>query len=173
MITTSRLVEKNAIGDIIEALQYLPANVKLLILGAGLEEEKLKSQVPSFNLQDRVIFLGHIESQEVPQYLAISDVFVRPSLSEGLGSSFLEAMAAGIPVIGTPVGGITDFLRDNETGLFCEVNNPKSIAEKVKILLENGALRQKIIANAKELVVKNYDWDLIAEKMQNIFNKLL
>jgi len=174
LITTSRLVEKNAIGDIIEALQYLPANVKLLILGAGLEEEKLKSQVPSFNLQDRVIFLGHIESQEVPQYLAISDVFVRPSLSEGLGSSFLEAMAAGIPVIGTPVGGIPDFLINNETGFFCEVQNPKSIAEKVNYILDekNKEAVLKVKENACRLVAEKYNWDKIAEKMKNIFNIL-
>jgi len=172
LITTSRLVEKNAIGDIIEALKYLPNNIKFLILGKGPLEEKLKFKVLNFKFQDRVMFLGHVESQEIPNYLAISDIFVRPSLSEGLGSSFLEAMAAGIPVIGTNIGGIPDFLHDGETGLFCETRNPKNIAEKVKILLENNALRQKIIANAKDLIIKNYDWNLIAEKMKNIFNKL-
>ncbi len=84
---------------------------------------------------------------------------------------FLEAMAAGIPVIATNVGGIPDFLHNGETGLFCEIHNPKSIAEKVKILLENKELVQKITANAKEMVLRDYDWNLIAEKMRNIFNK--
>ncbi len=172
IITTSRLVEKNAVGDIIEALQYLPANIKLLILGAGPEEQNLKLKIKNLKLRDRVLFLGYISHKELPKYLGISDVFVRPSLSEGLGSSFLEAMAAGIPVIATPVGGIPDFLKNGETGLFCEVNNPKSIAEKVKILLENNDLREKIIKNAKEMVLRDYDWDLIVEKMKNIFNKL-
>lgn len=116
--------------------------------------------------------MAHIEPQEVPKYLAVSDIFVRPSLSEGLGNSFLEAMAAGLPVVATPVGGIPDFLRDGETGLFCEVKNPKSIAEKVKILLVNKVLREKIIKNAQEMVLRDYDWDLIAGKMRNIFEKL-
>jgi glycosyltransferase involved in cell wall biosynthesis len=173
IITTSRLVEKNAVGDVIEALKYLPMNVKFLILGSGPLENELKSKAASYNLETRVIFLGHVEPREVPRYLAISDIFVRPSLSEGLGSSFLEAMAAGIPIIATKVGGIPDFLEDGETGLFCEVKNPKSIAEKSKILLENGELRQKIVKTAQEMVEKNYDWDLIAEKMKNIFDKLL
>lgn len=173
LITTSRLVEKNAIGDIIEALKYLSDNIKFLILGKGPLEEKLRFHVSSSKFQDRVMFLGHIEPQEVPQYLAISDIFVRPSLSEGLGTSFLEAMAAGIPIIATKVGGIPDFLKDKETGLFCEINNPKSIAEKVKLLLENDELRGKIIGKAKEMVIRNYDWNLIAEKMKNIFDKLL
>lgn len=173
LITTSRLVKKNAVTDIIEALKYLPENVRLLILGSGPLENELKFQVSSFKFQDRVIFLNHIESQDIPKYLAISDIFARPSLSEGLGISFLEAMAAGLPVIATPVGGIPDFLQDGETGLFCEVNNPKSIAEKVKILTENNELRGKIIKNAEELVLKNYDWNLIGPKMENIIHKLL
>jgi glycosyltransferase involved in cell wall biosynthesis len=172
LITTSRLVEKNAIGDIIETMKYLPINIKFLILGKGPLENKLKSQVLNFNLQNRIMFLGHIKSQEIPNYLAISDIFVRPSLSEGLGNSFLEAMAAGIPVIATPVGGIPDFLKDNETGLFCEINDPKSIAGKVMLLLSDSALAQKIKLNAKEMIAKNYDWKLIAGKMRNIFEKI-
>ncbi len=179
IITVSRLVAKNAIEDVIEAMQYLPENVKFLILGTGPLEESLKLKTGRLFLENRVLFLGEIQNNEIPAYLAISDVFVRPSLSEGLGNSFLEAMAAGIPVIATPVGGIPDFLFDPDknpdkpsTGLFCEVRNPKSIAEKVKIFLENQELTEKIKTNAKELVIKNYDWDLIAQKMRNIFNKL-
>ncbi len=172
LITTSRLVEKNAVGDIIEALKYLPENIKFLILGKGPLEKKLRIQVSNSEFQNRILFLGHIEPKEVHQYLAISDIYVRPSLSEGLGSSFLEAMAAGVPVIATPVGGIPDFLRDGETGLFCEVKNPKSIAEKVKILLENKELREKIIKKAKEMILRDYNWDFIADKMRNIFEKI-
>jgi len=83
--------------------------------------------------------------------LALADVFVRPSLSEGLGNVFLEAMAAGLPIIGTPVGGILDFLKDGETGLFCRIKNPKSIAEKIKEILSDDRLREKLIQNGQKL----------------------
>jgi len=172
LITTSRLVKKNAIGDVIEALQYLPENVKFWILGDGPEKKNYALLVTRYSLQNRVKFLGFIEHSEMMKYFEKADIFIRPSLSEGMGNSFLEAMAAGIPVIAAPVGGIPDFLRDGETGLFCEVRNPKSIAEKVKLYLENDGLREKIIKNAREMVIKNYDWNLIAPKMKNIFNKL-
>ena len=79
-------------------------------------------------------------------------------------------MAVGVPVIATPVGGIPDFLIDGETGLFCEVNNPKSIAEKVKILMESSELREKIVKNARQMIKEKYNWEIIAEKMKNIFN---
>ncbi len=170
IITTSRLVKKNAIGDVIEAMRYLPENVKFLILGTGKEEKRLKAKVEG--LQGRIIFLGHILNEEVPRYLAIANVYVRPSLSEGLGTCFLEAMAAGVPVVATPVGGIPDFLKDGETGLFCEVSNPKSIAEKIIIFLENKELAGKIKIDAQEMVVKNHDWDLIAKGMNEIFRRL-
>ncbi|MDO8667567.1 MAG: glycosyltransferase family 4 protein [bacterium] len=173
IITSSRLVRKNAVNDIIRALEYLPDNIKLLILGAGPDENSLKSLVKELKLEKRIFFLGHIEHEELPKYLKISDIFIRPSLSEGLGNSFLEAMASGVPIIGTRVGGIVDFLRDDETGLFCEVRNPESIAEKIKIYLANKALTDKIRINARELVIKNYDWDLIAKRMEKIFEKLI
>src|SRR6185369_532215 len=141
LITTGRLVLKNANLDIIESLKYLPENVKLLIIGQGVEGKMLKERTKEFGLMDRVKFLGFIKHSDMPIYLHISDIFIRPSLSEGFGNSYIEAMAAGIPVIATPVGGIPDFLRDGETGLFCEVKNPKSIAQKVEKLIKDRESR--------------------------------
>lgn len=169
IITTSRLVEKNGISDLIESLRYLRGNVKLLILGTGPLEENLKLKTKNLNLGNRVIFLGQVDHKEMIKYLKISDVFIRPSLSEGMGNSFIEAMAAGIPVIGAPVGGIVDFLKDGETGLFCKVHDPESIAEKTEILLKDNRLRQRIISNARELVFKKYDWDKISSQINALF----
>ena len=115
---------------------------------------------------------------DLPGYLKICDIFIRPSLSEGLGNSFLEAMVAGIPVIATPVGGIPDFLFDPEknpdkesTGLFCEIRNPESIAKQVLRLIENSELRARIINNAKAMTIKKYDWDKIAQEFKTSLNK--
>jgi glycosyltransferase involved in cell wall biosynthesis len=136
-------------------------------------ERKLKLQAKDLKLADRVLFLGNMLNSDVPKYLAISDVFVRPSLSEGLGNVFLEAMAAGLPVIGTKVGGILDFLKDSEMGLFCEVKNPQSIAEKIELILNDNNLRQKLIDNGRRLVEEKYNWPKIAQQMKIIFEKLI
>lgn len=174
LITTSRLVVKNAVKDIIDSLQYLPENVKLLILGIGYQEKELKEQVAKLKLESRVKFIGYISHAEMPQYLHISDIFIRPSLSEGFGNSYIEAMAAGIPVIATPVGGIVDFLKDGETGLFCEVQNPKSIAQKVEKLIKDKESRDYIVKNAEIMVKERYEWNIIANDMKNkVFLKTL
>jgi glycosyltransferase involved in cell wall biosynthesis len=171
LVTASRLVVKNAVGDIIAALQYLPANVKFLILGQGYQEQDLRFKIKDLRLEERVRFLGFIAHKNMPPYLHVSDTFIRPSLSEGFGNSFIEAMAAGIPVIATPVGGITDFLIDGETGLFCEVSNPRSIAQKVEKLIKDKESRDYIVERARKMVEDKYQWSRVAGEMKDIFEK--
>jgi glycosyltransferase involved in cell wall biosynthesis len=180
LVTTSRLTKKNALEDIISALTHLPEHIKFLIIGVGEDEYNLRAQVRKLDFQDRVIFKGLVPYKEIPLYLHASDVFIRPSLSEGMGNSFIEAMAASIPVIATQVGGITDFLFDPEinpdkpsTGLFAQVHNPKSIAQQVRRLLDDPPLRHMLVQNAAKLVREKYEWDLIAQEMkERVFNTL-
>ncbi len=177
LITTSRLVVKNGLADVIKSLPLLPKEVKFLILGTGPLEEELKELAQEQGVADRVKFLGFVAHDRLPLYLQISDAFIRPSLSEGMGNSFLEAMAARLPVIATPVGGIVDFLfppekSDKPTGLFCQVNDPSSIAQAVKILLKDPDLKQQLIKNAEEMVRREYEWDYIAQRMEKIFSQM-
>lgn len=180
LITTSRLVAKNGIQDIIKALTFLPEKVKLLVLGEGPLGEDLWNKAKALSVSKRVMFLGYVSHADLPQYLYISDIFVRPSLSEGMGNSFIEAMAAGVPTIGTPVGGIPDFLIDpsttlgkvTPTGLMCKPENPKSIAENVERYMRDEAMRLRIIANARAMVKEKYEWSMVAGDMQKLFERL-
>lgn len=174
LITTSRLVVKNAVSDIIASLEYLSPSVKLLVLGTGYQEVELKKQAQELGVMARVHFLGYVSHREMPAYFKISDVFVRPSLSEGFGNSFIEAMAAGVPVVATPVGGIVDFLVNKKTGLFCDVHDPKDIARKVEMYIRDRNLRDEIVENAMHMVLDRYDWQVIVKEMrEKIFNPLL
>jgi len=173
LITTSRLVEKNAVGDIIKSLKFLPDSISLKVLGTGALENSLKLLASSLQLEERVEFLNHVSYEDVPKHLRGADIFIRPSLSEGFGNSFIEAMASGLPVIATPVGGIVDFLEDGETGLFCKVKDPESIARAVERLVSDESLRNKITTNAKKMVKERYDWDFIAKEMkEKVFDKV-
>ncbi len=174
LVTTSRLVKKNAVEDVIVAMKFLSSNVKFLIVGSGRLEESLKSKTKSEKLEERVRFVGFVSHDELPNYLHASDIFIRTPISEGMGNSFIEAMCAGLPVIATPVGGIVDFLKDGETGLFCEVGNPKSIAQKVLKLMKDAESRKYIVGNALHLVQEKYDWNFVAGRMkQEVFEKVL
>ncbi len=172
IITVSRLVPKNAVDDLIKSLKYINFPVKLLILGVGPLTKKLKNLVKKLNLEKKVLFLGLIPPAEVPKYLAVADVFVRASISEGLGNVFLEAMAAEVPIIGTPVGGIVDYLKHEKTGLFCQPRQPKDIAEKIEILIRNKELKNKLIKNAKQVVKEIYNWDIISKRMINVYKNI-
>ncbi|MAF59724.1 hypothetical protein CL631_02690 [bacterium] len=174
MITTSRLSEKNALDDVIEAVALLPKNIHFIVLGIGEDESKLKRLADDRGVGSRVHFVGYVGQDEIPKYLKISEIFIRPSRSEGFGISFVEAMAAEIPVISTQEGGIADFLFDakrnpqtNSTGWAVDKDSPQQIADAVNRILENRDEVGKTVSNAKKMVAENYDWERIARDMQN------
>ena len=171
VVTTSRLVIKNGVGDVIKALPNLSENVKFVILGEGYMEQELKKLASDLRVSNRVIFRGYIAHAEMPKYLKACDIFIRSSLSEGFGNSFIEAMAAGLPVIATPVGGIVDFLKAGKTGYFCEPNNPESIVKAVNLVL-NDPNKNQIVANAQKMALQKYDWRTVTMQMKQIFDSL-
>ncbi len=171
LITVSRLVRKNAVDDCIRALTFLPQHVHLLVVGVGADRLMLETLVKTLGLSERVHFVGFVSHPDLPAYFAISDVFVRPSRSEGFGNSFIEAMAAGLPVVATPVGGIPDFVDDKETGVFCAPDNPKSVAEAVMYIVDHDHDRAVMVRNAYTRVTERYSWENVAERMNEVFTR--
>jgi len=179
LITTSRLVHKNAIDDVIRALPNV-SDVRFKILGTGRDEAMLRGLAKQQDVSERVEFLGHIDHKDMPKHLHAADIFIRPSRSEGMGSSFVEAMAAGLPVIATQEGGISDFLFDEKrnpekptTGWAVDKDSPEQIAEAVKDIIARPEKVKEVTANAKKMVFEKYDWDIIAKDMRDrVFIKL-
>lgn len=169
VVTVSRLVEKNGVGDLIAACAALPLDTHLIIVGSGGLEPVLRQRAQS--IRERVHFVGSIGHRDLPTYLHASDVFCRASISEGLGNVFLEAQAAGIPVVATPVGGIPDIVESDVTGVFCEPNNPQSIVQAITRLRGDNELRERCRGEGLRRA-KNFDWSVIAQKIQNLFRQL-
>ncbi len=173
IVSASRLVPNKGIDVILKAQRHLQKDglgVTLLLFGTGPEEDMLRRYADAHSLS--VVFAGDIKHEELPRYFAVSDVFVRPSRSEGLGTAFLEAMAAGLPIIGTPVGGIVDFLEDGKTGLFVKPDNDEDCAQTLRTLLNDGALQRALGENGRRLIHEKYSWDLITRKFVDIFTTL-
>lgn len=174
LVTTSRLVHKNALDDVIRAIALLPSHVKFIIFGIGPDEEKLKALTASLGIHDRVQFRGQISHAEMPKYLKACDIFIRPSRSEGMGNSFVEAMAAELPVIATQEGGIADFLFDAKrnpdkeaTGFAVDANSPEQIKDAVLSIFADKESTKGVVERAKTLALEKYDWNLIAKRMND------
>ena len=180
LVTTSRLVHKNAVDVVIAALTLLPEHIRFVVCGTGPDEPQLKEMIATHKLTNRVLLRGHVDHAHMPRYLQACDIFVRPSRSEGMGNSFVEAMAAGLPVIATQEGGIADFLFDEiknpdhpTTGWAVSVDNPEHIAAAVNDILARPQQVAAVVIAAKQMVTENYDWDLVAQRMEReVFNPL-
>jgi glycosyltransferase involved in cell wall biosynthesis len=180
LTTTSRLVNKNAVDDIIRTVALLPQEVKLVVFGTGPDESKLRSLATELEVEDRVLFWGHIDHKDMPMFLKACDIFVRPSRSEGMGNSFIEAMAAELPIIATQEGGIADFLFDEHkdagkdvTGWAVDADSPEQIRDAVRDIVNRPDKVQGVIKQAKEMVLEKYDWNLVAQRMEtDVFEPL-
>lgn len=169
IISVSRLSHKNGLDLLIRAMTLMPENVKLWLVGEGEDREMLEALAKELGVGERVSFLGSKTHEEVAKLFQECDIFCRPSRTEGLGNSFLEAMAAGLPTIGTPVGGIPDFLTE-ETGWLCEPENPESVAETInRIIATPHEEVSRVTQHASRLVREKYNWDTIGKDMSVLF----
>ena len=139
--------EKNPmiLVDVIK-LSHDMNNIHLLIVGDGPDREKIENRIKSEKVDKKVTLMNYQPHNKIPEIMSLIDIFVQPSLSEAFGSwSAIEAMSCGIPIVSTHVGGIADYLLDEENALI--VQNPMNAIEyleKIKKLEENKELRMKI-----------------------------
>ena len=181
LVNTSRLVHQKAFDDTIRALANLPSHVKFLAVGDGEDAPMLKKLAEDLGVADRVIFTGKVDRSVVTLYRRVSDIFVAPSRSEGLGNAFISALASRLPLIATQIGGMADYVFDEKhnpdkqaTAWVVDPNSPDQIAEKVKEILANPEKEKQISAYARKMVEEKYDWDNIAKEMRGkVFEPVL
>jgi glycosyltransferase involved in cell wall biosynthesis len=183
LLNAARLVHQKANDDVIKALALLPPNVYLILIGAGPDEKMLRKLASEKGVSERVKFIGQLKRDDVPKYRnrAVSDIFICPSRSEGLGNSFLSAMAARLPVIATQEGGLAEFIFDAKrnpdkptTAWVVDRDSPNQIAEAVKDILANPDKVEKITETARQMVLEKYNWEVIAKEMRTkVFSKVL
>ncbi|MCC6004685.1 MAG: glycosyltransferase family 4 protein [Thermofilum sp.] len=153
------LTQQKGIIQLLLAMNILKSNnVRLLIIGDGPLKNRLSIMVKKLSLEDRVLFLGTIPHLHLPYYLNEMKLLVLPSLrGEGLPNVIIEAMACGTPVLATPVGGIPDVIKDNETGFILVSTEPSKIAAKINELLAKDLRElQKVVNNALNYIDRNY-----------------
>lgn len=159
---------------LIAAAQKLIArrpNTTFVIIGRGELEAPLREEVKLRGLERKVRFLGFRE--DVPALLSIMDVFVLPSLSEGLSIALLEAMAAGKPILATQVGGNSELLIDGQTGLLVPAADVDALVEKISCLLADKYLARYLGENARKSVQQRFSEVAMIRNYEQLYDSLL
>ena len=149
-------------------------NVEFLLIGEegkGNLKEQLEDQIADLRLEENVKLLGF--RRDVKQLLRIMDVFVLPSLSEGLPLSVVEAMAASLPVVATDVGGLKEIVSDGETGYLVESGNAAVLADKVSTLLTDKNLRKRMGNKGRKVALDRFSLESMIDNYQNLYEKLV
>ncbi len=167
IVSTGRLAEHKGFNYLIEALSRIEG-VKLTLIGDGKQLVSLKESANK--LEVNVIFKGRLKQTEIVTELQKSDIFVLPSLTEGMSNAILEAMACGLPIIATNVGGSIELIKSN--GFIVEKCNSKSIKEKVFEYLNNKGLIEIHGENSLE-ISKSMTWQKVSEEYIKLYSSLL
>ncbi|MBI3243732.1 MAG: glycosyltransferase family 4 protein [Chloroflexi bacterium] len=141
------------------------AGATLLIIGTGEQELALKRAAG-----EGVQFVGQVD--DVAPYLKAADLFVLPSSTEGLSNAMLEAMATGLPVVATSVGGTTDLITPGENGLLVPPDSPPALQEALLTLLADEARRTEMGRRGREQVLGDYALPAVAGRLRNLYNQL-
>jgi glycosyltransferase involved in cell wall biosynthesis len=145
LTTVGRLIPRKAVHELLAIVREVPsAKVQLVIIGDGPERPKLEALAKTWQVADRVHFLGNVSDEAKFQVLNIADIYLSSTQHEGFGLVFLEAMAVGLPIVSYDNGGQADFLADDQTGFLVRLGDRRALAQRTQTLIDNGALRQRI-----------------------------
>lgn len=178
ILSVGYLIERKGFEYLIRAIPYVlreNKNVRLKIIGSGPLEPKLKKLIYELNLGNEVEIVKNVSDEELLMIYNSADLFVLPSIidsqgnTEGLGVVLLEAMACGVPVIGSDVGGIPDIIDDCETGILVLEKDFIEIAENIIMVINDRKLMKNISNNAYNVINYKFSWNRIASGYLNIY----
>lgn len=145
-------------------------SLSLLVVGKGGEEARLKEQAASLGLQDRVFWMG--ARRDIPEILRALDLFVMPSLWEGLPLSLLEALASGLPVIATSVGGVGEVIEHGKSGLLISPKNVDELASSIHLLYLGPEQREALGAGGLARVMEMFSQDKMVSELFSLYRKV-
>ena len=173
--TMGRLSSVKGQKFLIEAMKDVVSKSKdtrCLVIGSGREEAALKDLSRSLGLEDRIIFTG-AAYMDIPLYLACMDIFVLPSIEEGLGLALLEAMSLGRPCVASATGGIRDIVNDGVNGILTPVGDSGSIANAVLKILNDKDLAKNMSEKARGFVKGRFSIDAMADNMIDLYGRVI
>lgn len=174
VVFIGRLVFNKGAQYIVEAAPMVIArypNTKFIIVGDGPMKSYLEKLSKKLGVTHAFKFLGTVPS--IQEIFKQCDIFVRPSLTEGMSLAVLEAMSCGLPVIATKVAGTPEIIINNKTGILIDVKNVQQLADSILRLFSDPELLQSLSRNARLFVEKHYNWDRVTKLTLQVYEKML
>lgn len=176
VLYVGRLVNEKGVQVLLQSaplvLQHYPGT-QFIVVGTGYFMEELKAIAMRLKVDHNVKFMGYVGDDELVRLFKIADVVAIPSLYEPFGIVALEGMAAGVPVVVSDVGGLTDFVAHMETGITTYAGNPQSLAWGIMEVLRHPDLAERLKANALSSVKNVYNWKVIAQKTMGVYQEVI
>ena len=173
VLFVGRLIPRKGLPFLVEAAQHIVkeyVQTKFLIVGDGPQKNHMISHLQKTNLRGNFVFLGDVNERVLPALYNCADVFVLPSIQEGQGIALLEAQATAKPVVAFDVGGVNEAVVKGETGLIMKPDS-RELADAIMKLLGNWSLRETMGIKGRKFVLKNFSWDICAQKMLKIYQE--
>jgi len=152
-------------------ISEIDQRIKVLLVGIGIDQEKVEAEVIDLGLQDVVCFTGF--RQDVPDILAASDVSVMASHYEGIPRALMESMALGMPVVATDVPGTRTLIQSGKTGLLVNYNDVPGFSDAIIKVLKDPLIARQIGENGRRLVQKEFNEYAVADRVEEIYNHVL
>jgi phosphatidylinositol alpha-1,6-mannosyltransferase len=163
------------VDTLLEAMPHVLQRhrAELSIIGTGSRLDEYVALVQTLGIEEEVHFLGHVDHSKLPAHYASAHLFVLPSRMENFPLVLLEAMAGGLPVVATAVGGVPEMVVHGETGLLIPPNDPQALAEAINSLLDDPERMEAMGAKGRQRVMERFTWDKVAERMVGYFREIL
>lgn len=174
VLLARRLAEKNGVIWFARALEPLAGRrFRVVVAGDGREREPMQAILAENGMLERTIFLGSVANKDMPALYRAADLSVLPSLAEATSIAGLEAMASGLPLVGTRVGGIPTIVDEGETGFLVPPRDPQAMAAALDRLIADAELRRRLGAGARAKVEREFSWDVIVGRTVAVYRSCL
>ena len=175
IISTRNLEPVYDIKTLLRAIALVSKNIpeiKCIIIGEGNQKEKLHKMVESLNIRNNVVFLGRFSHDELPKYLAISDIYISTSLSDGASNSLMEAMATGLAPIVSDIPANRSFITDGQNGFLFPTQNHEILAERIHYLIESKETRDMFGQLNRDIILDRADHNKEMLKVNILYEEL-
>lgn len=175
ILCASRLTQRKGLKYAIEGFSKIISkypHARMIVAGGdGDAAEELKNQVENLGLTKKITFSGEYDHAKLLSLQQSSDIFLFPSLNEGMSNSMLEAMASGLPIIMTPTGGAQELIQDGKNGFLVEFQNAQSIAEKLDLLLSDPEICSRMGKESRKKA-EALSWKSVADAYRNMYKDI-